>query len=296
MKPGSKGSNSVRQTSRSGISTLSKAKHASAILSTIDQLRKRKVRPDFGRICRVVQRQHKLTAEQTRTELDVLVGEKLVVKVDFKGSVSYRNAAKWRRQCRGEAPSNDRSVVTAAAASYSKRNKTGRRIIKAVKSLENSYDSFDEQEQSANRSPSSAAGVAALKENGVTLNRIKNWIREKWGAGVADSMDAVKDAATAEVNRGHLVELSDGSYALNEQVSASAVEQMQKRVPGRPKTEEKVRGISGKSVAVTESYTIVNNSRLADDLSTVSVTSAKGSSQKKFGGKRKVYQSSFSVF
>jgi len=189
MKPGSKGSNLAHKANRSRISTLSKAKHAGAILSTVDQLRKRKVRPDLRRICHVVQRQHKLTAQQTRTELDILVSEKLVVKVDFKGSVSYRNAAKWRRQCHSETRSNNRT----AAVGCSRRNKTGRRVIKAVKNLTRQQgNNSNKQEKLVNRSPSSAADVAASKENGITLNHIKNWIREKWGEDVADSMDAIK--------------------------------------------------------------------------------------------------------
>ena len=294
MKPGSKGSNLVGKASRFRISTLSNAKHASAILSTIDQLRKRKVRPDLSRICHIVQRQHKLTAEQTRAELDVLVNEKLVIKVDFKGSVSYRNAAKWRRQLHGKAARNERTVV---AGGCIKRNKTGRRVLKAVKNLIRQLgNSAYKQEQLANKSLSSAAGIVASKENGVTLNNIEDWIREKWGTEVADSMDAIKAAAATEVNRGNLVELPDGSYTLRKQVTAAAVEQPQKRGPGRPRNEEKIRGLAGKPVAVTESDTTVINSGSADDSSDVPVNSAKSSSQKKFGGKRKVNWLCFSVF
>jgi len=289
MKPGPKGSNLVGKASRSRISALSKAKHAGVILSTIDQLRKRKVRPDLSRICHVVQRQRKLTPEQARAELDVLVSEKHVVKVDFKGSVSYRNAAKWRRQCHGKATGRT------AAVGGSRRNKTGRRVLKAVKNLIRQLgNSSDKQEQLANKSPSS--DVAASKEYGVTLHNIENWIREKWGADVADSMDAIKAAVTAEVNKGHLAELPDGSFTLNKQVSASGMEQPPKRGPGRPKSEEKLRSLSGKSFAVLESDTSVINSNSADDSSAVPVNPVKSSSQKKFGGKRKVHQSCFSVF
>jgi len=289
MKPGSRGSSLVGKGSRSRISTLSKAKHASAILSTIDQLRKRKVRPDLSRICHIVQRQHKLTAEQTRAELDVLVNEKLVVKVDFKGSVSYRNEAKWQRQCHGKAPGNDGAVTVAVGCS--KRNKTGRRVLKAVKNLIRQLESSSEnQEQLTNKCLSSAADSAASKENGITLGQIENWIREKWGADVAESMDAIKAAATTEVNRGHLVELPGGSYTLHRQVAVTAMEQPQKRGPGRPRNEEKVRGLAGKAVAVTESDTTVINSGSTDDTSAGPVNTPKSSSQKKFGAKRKVCQ------
>jgi len=223
-----------------------------------------------------------LTAEQTRAELDVLVSEKLVVKVDFKGSVSYRNEAKWQRQWHGKAP---------VAVGCSKRNKTGRRVLKAVKNLIRQLESSSEnQEQLTNKCPSSAADSAASKENGITLGQIENWIREKWGADVAESMDAIKAAATTEVNRGHLVELPDGSYTLHKQVAVTAMEQPQKRGPGRPRNEEKVRGLAGKAVAVTESDTTVINSGSTDDTSAGPVNTPKSSSQKKFGAKRKVRQ------
>ena len=287
MKPRSGGGKLAGKASRSRTSTLSKAKHASPILSTIDQLWKRKARPDISRICHMVQRQHKLTPEQTRAELDVLVSEKLVVKVDFKGSVTYRNAAKWRRLCHGQVA--DKESTATVVDVCSKRNKTGRRLLKAVKNLiRQQENSSVKQKQLASESGSSAADVSVSKENGVTLSQIENWLRGKWGADMANSVDAIKAATTAEVNRGHLIELTDGSYTLHKQeVSMATTEQTQKRGPGRPRNEDK-RGLTGKSVAVSESETNVNNSSSVVDSSPAPVNSAKSSPQKKFGGKRKV--------
>lgn len=67
------------------------------ILETIDSLRKRKARPDLERICHMVERRYGITLEETLADLDKLVESKIVIKVDYKGSTSYRNAAKWRK-------------------------------------------------------------------------------------------------------------------------------------------------------------------------------------------------------
>ena len=67
------------------------------ILNTIDNLRQRKARPDFDRICHMIQRKHDIKADATRIHLERLVNERVVIKVDYKGSTSYRNAAKWKK-------------------------------------------------------------------------------------------------------------------------------------------------------------------------------------------------------
>jgi len=289
MKPGSKGGKLSGKASRPRTITRSKAKHAGLILSAIDQLRKRKARPDLSRICHLVQRQHKLAIEQTRAELDTLVSEQLVVVVDYRDRVSYRNVPKWQKLLHGKVTGNERTAVI--AGNCNRRNKTGRRVLKAVKNLIRQVGNglIEQGQLSSSRSGISAVDVVVSEVNGVTLNQIHSWISEKWGTDAADSMEAVKIAATAEVNRGHLVELTDGSYTLNKEVvDMSASEQTQKRGPGRPKNEDKLRGLAGKSAAVTEFSVTVNNSSTVSDSSAVSASSARSSSQKKFGGKRKV--------
>lgn len=292
MKPSSTGGKSAGKASRFRTSKPSKAKHAGQILSTIDQLRKRKARPNLSRICHMVQRQHKLTSEQTRAELELLVGEKLVVKVDYKGSVSYQNATELRRQRHGEAAVDERPATV--TDDCSKRNKTERRVLKAVRNLTRQLgNSSVKQAQSSSASGNSSS---TSKGNGVSINQIENWIREKWGADAVDSMDAIKAASAAEVRRGHLVEQPDGSYTLHkDEANTAATQQIQKRGPGRPRNEDKLRGSAGKSAAASESDTAVNNSGSVAD-SSAPVNSAKSSSQKKFGGKQKVNQSSFAVF
>ncbi|TRY65899.1 hypothetical protein DNTS_022765 [Danionella cerebrum] len=67
------------------------------ILGSIDSLRSRKARPDLERICRMVKRRHGSDWDRTRSELEKLIEEQAVLKVNYKGSVSYRNAAKVLR-------------------------------------------------------------------------------------------------------------------------------------------------------------------------------------------------------
>ncbi|XP_014662671.1 PREDICTED: uncharacterized protein LOC106805547, partial [Priapulus caudatus] len=73
------------------------AKYRDLILDTIDQLRKRKARPDLERISHMLDRRHGVSASEVETDLEKLVDGEIVIKVDYKGSTSYRNAAKWRR-------------------------------------------------------------------------------------------------------------------------------------------------------------------------------------------------------
>jgi len=202
--------------------------------------------------------------------------------------VSYRIVPKRRKQL----TSTDR--IAAVAVSCRKRNQTERRVLKAVRNLiHQAANSFVQKGQlsSSGSSSSSTVDVVVSKENGgITLNQIQSWIGEKWGTDAADSMEAIKTAAAVEVNRGTLAELTDGSYTLHkEEVSMATSEQLQKRGPGRPKNEDKLRSLAGKSAAVTEPATTVNNNIAVSDSSTVPVSSAKSSSQKRFGGKRKVH-------
>ncbi|XP_057698589.1 sterile alpha motif domain-containing protein 1 [Corythoichthys intestinalis] len=75
-------------------------KYGEWILETIDSLRSRKARPDLERICRMVRRRHGSDPDRTRVELEKLIQEQTVLKVSYKGSISYRNAAKVQRKSR----------------------------------------------------------------------------------------------------------------------------------------------------------------------------------------------------
>ncbi|XP_061604765.1 sterile alpha motif domain containing 1a [Phyllopteryx taeniolatus] len=92
---------------------MSDAKYREWILDTIDSLRSRKARPDLERICRMVRRRHGCEPDQTCGELEKLIREQTVLKVNYKGSISYRNAAKVQRRCRKK---DDAVTATASAA------------------------------------------------------------------------------------------------------------------------------------------------------------------------------------
>ncbi|CAB1344261.1 unnamed protein product [Coregonus sp. 'balchen'] len=79
---------------------MSEPKYRDWILETIDSLRSRKARPDLERICRMVRRRHGSDPDRTREELEKLIQEQTVLKVSYKGSISYRNAAKVQRKSR----------------------------------------------------------------------------------------------------------------------------------------------------------------------------------------------------
>lgn len=67
------------------------------ILEAIDQLRKRKARPDADRICNFLLRKYSVDARDTIADLHRLIEAEKVIQVDYKGHTSYRNASKWSR-------------------------------------------------------------------------------------------------------------------------------------------------------------------------------------------------------
>ncbi|KAM8845427.1 sterile alpha motif domain containing 1a isoform 2-T2 [Spinachia spinachia] len=93
---------------------MSESEYREWILDTIDSLRSRKARPDLERICRMVRRRHGSEPDRTCAELDKLIREQTVLKVNYKGSISYRNAAKVQRRSRKK---DDVTLTTAARSS-----------------------------------------------------------------------------------------------------------------------------------------------------------------------------------
>lgn len=69
-------------------------KNRERILEAIDQLRKRKARPDIQRICNYLFRRFSVNSVEARNDLDWCVANNYVLKVEYKGNISYRNAAK----------------------------------------------------------------------------------------------------------------------------------------------------------------------------------------------------------
>ncbi|XP_040891111.1 atherin [Toxotes jaculatrix] len=121
-------------------------KYREWILETIDSLRSRKARPDLERICRMVRRRHGSDPDRTRTELEKLIQEQTVLKVSYKGSISYRNAAKVQRKSR------KKSEFTAAGSGSSSSSSSAEAARERTKHdhLNNNGDSahsFTDQEE-----------------------------------------------------------------------------------------------------------------------------------------------------
>lgn len=76
------------------------ARNRERILEAIDQLRKRKARPDIQRICSYLFRRFHINSAEAKADLDWCVANNIVLKVEYKGSISYRNAAKKWAQMR----------------------------------------------------------------------------------------------------------------------------------------------------------------------------------------------------
>lgn len=151
------------------------------ILETIDQLRKRKARPDRDRICHMVERKHALSFEETEADLERLVDTGIILKVDYKGSTSYRNASKWKKSHLGGNVLNS--------------NETSQRIRTAVREL------------------TAACGDGGAR--GATLRDIENWIEAH-----GDCQKLVKNhllvVITREVDAGRLKKLQSGHYVVLE--------------------------------------------------------------------------------
>ncbi|KAK3088997.1 hypothetical protein FSP39_000011 [Pinctada imbricata] len=183
-------------------------KAKACILQIIDQLRQRKARPDIVRICHMAERKHGMKRPETEAQLEKLVEAGVVVKVDYKGSVSYRNAEKWKK--------------TQFGHKAMKSAKTSECILDAVKAIIKLTDTSDEKERKG----------ASIKEI------------EKWLAVSSDEMrfekGQLKLHIEKELERGELEKLPNGNYTLHKQKLSAAVEDNgDERRRGRPPSKRK---------------------------------------------------------
>ena len=153
------------------------------ILETIDQLRKRKARPDLERICHMLERKHGRSFHESIADIERLVEKERVVKVDYKGSTSYRNAAKWKRNNSGS--SNGQDVESLG------------KIKAAIKAL------------AQKESSDGAAG----KGGGALAEEIEKWLLEQDpSTSLVD--DALLQVLGREVSNGKLELSSDKKYTI----------------------------------------------------------------------------------
>ncbi|CAH1775960.1 unnamed protein product [Owenia fusiformis] len=185
---------------------MAEVKNKDIILDTIDQLRKRKARPDIERICHMIQRRHGLTCEETAEDLDSLVQAGIVIKVDYKGNTSYRNAAKWRKSHLGL---NVKEIHAA--------------LDKAIRSLKNE-DGIVESASGEMSGELSASGEAKMdNEKGYTAAEIERWLLIQ-DPDTKLQQNILQIALQREVEFGRLLQFEDGKFGVGDHT---------KRVPGK---------------------------------------------------------------
>ncbi|KAM9491833.1 sterile alpha motif domain-containing protein 1-like [Salvelinus alpinus] len=158
---------------------MSESKYRDWILETIDSLRSRKARPDLERICRMVRRRHGSDPDRTREELEKLIQEQTVLKVSYKGSISYRNAAKVQRKSRKKSdftPGNGGgSEVEGEKAIHSSLNNNGDSAhsftdLEEVESRDREEDSVSEPSEYPDPRPETPGLTSEEKQKLFPLN------------------------------------------------------------------------------------------------------------------------------
>ena len=169
------------------------------ILSVIDQLRRRKARPDLQRITHFVDRKHGLSPTETETILEKLVDQGHVIKVVYKRGTSYRNAARSKRKSCGARVLNSNTAT--------------RKITEAVKYLT--------QEKDASLGECSGSSVtedrgAAERVQGVSARDIESWIASRSDEEDAEPfMCPMHLILQREVEAGRLDKLHNGNYVIS---------------------------------------------------------------------------------
>ncbi|XP_078075113.1 sterile alpha motif domain-containing protein 1-like [Mustelus asterias] len=178
-------------------------KYKEWILETIDSLRSRKARPDVERICRMIERRHGLSPAETQQQLEKLVRAELVVKVAYKGSNSYRNAAKWYKN-------KQRKRCGSAAGSEVQGAGSGL-LLQAVESLLLQRRS---QQQPGDREPGDREPALPPARSGVSLRDIEKYISGCQPPGRKLAKGRLQLALRREVHRGRLLQSASGTHYL----------------------------------------------------------------------------------
>lgn len=147
------------------------------VLETVDMLRQRKARPDKERICRMLDRLHGLTPEETHESLDALVNDGEVVKVHFKGNVSYRRPLRRFKGSENLMKSNNYN--------------TSHRITHAIKT------------------------ITKQTGDGVTFEELEQWLISK-NPETRLVKHRLEKALQKEINSNMITRLSDGCFVTTE--------------------------------------------------------------------------------
>lgn len=172
-----KGGVTVEETS------MANPKYRDWILETIDQLRKRKARPDLERICHMVERKHGLSSRETEAQLEKLVDSEIVIKVDYKGNTSYRNGAKWKKSHLGGV------VLNSSTAS--------KRLHDAITELSHSQPTQNQE----------------TERFGISIRDIKNWLQSNFDDEVP-LKSPINIVLQREIDAGRIEKLQNGNFSL----------------------------------------------------------------------------------
>ncbi|RUS86597.1 hypothetical protein EGW08_005613 [Elysia chlorotica] len=217
----------------------SPSKHTEWILETIDHLRRRKARPDLARICHVVRRRFGLSPADTEAKLEKLVDAEVVIKVDYKGNVSYRNAAKWRKSMLGCGVLNSTSISTKILEAIIEISKASNSMVAAhpkpeveicsnsgtgtttCSSIANSekFDNNSNNNKSDNSgvdpSPRQQNSAKSVAEMGVPLESINMWLKVNC-EGFAGLRSPLTVILKREIDAGRVRRLPNGNYVVSE--------------------------------------------------------------------------------
>lgn len=81
----------------------------------------------------MVERRHGLSVDDVETNLAIMVAENKVLKVNYKGNISYRNPARWKRRKRDQTETVDRKSVAIMRAKLPRKKLL--KLKKATKAL-----------------------------------------------------------------------------------------------------------------------------------------------------------------
>lgn len=170
--------------------------HKDWILNVIDQLRKRKARPDLERICHFVERKYGLDRKETEGHLEKLVDTGVVIKVVYKRGTSYRNATKERK----------RSYVSNVLNSKITSTKINEAVDDILKRRRNELVGNGDSSNSGSVNGSSSE---ATEDAGVSAREIEIWIKKN---GFRLGPFPIPWMIQREVDAGNLRILSNGRF------------------------------------------------------------------------------------
>lgn len=178
---------------------MAEGKYKDLILETIDQLRRRKARPDLERIRHMLERKHGLTSKDTEAELEKLVDSGCVIKVDYKGSISYRNAAKLRKTY---------------IAGHLQNKDISSKILTAFGAL---------QSLIPNKNGEGDKGGSGTTERGVCVADLEKWLIAECPNEEQFEGANLIEALGREVAAGRVKKLSDERYVLTDRAGKKSL-------------------------------------------------------------------------